>query len=241
MAAGAFERNAQAGGRGDTQYNSKWRLRAFEQRALLDVQFNERFVITGRQFHISKISAESRFSANFVYGFAVSIFQLCGSIRGKRSGKQPASQAADAEARWFFCCEDKKFNRVLGPKSASLQRADRFEAAKDSHDTVVFAGIGNRIDVRTCADGRSRGISSAPAREDISNGILSYVEASFFAARDHPRAGFQVCRSEKDAGDRRSFSVRKGGESFQFREEPFLINFQLHFFASPSGWRFQFL
>src|SRR4029077_15533368 len=126
-------------------------------------------------------------SANFVYGFAVSIFQLCGSIRGKRSGKQPAPQAADAEARWLFGCKHKKFERVLGPESASLQRANRFQAAENSDDTVVFAGIGNRINVRTRADGGSRAISSAPAREDISNGIPPYVEAGLFAAGNHPR------------------------------------------------------
>src|SRR6266436_1042009 len=124
---------------------------------------------------------EPSFSANLVHRFAVAIGQSSGSISGKSPRKQSASQAAYAEARGLFCCKDKKLERVFGPKSSSLQRADGFETAENSDDTVVFAGIGNRINVRTSAHGRSRGISSVPSREDISNGILPYVEAGFFA------------------------------------------------------------
>src|SRR5207244_13557197 len=98
--------------------------------------------------------------------------------------------AADAEARRLLRREYKKFNRVPGPESVTLQRANCFESAKHSNDAIVFPGIRNRINVRTRAHGGCRGISADPSRENVSNGILPHGEPGFLAARDHPGARF---------------------------------------------------
>src|SRR5260370_7548592 len=121
MSSGSFDRNAKTRRRCNARHNPKRYLRAFKQRPLLDVQLHESLVITFRQFHILKIPVESRFSANFVHRLAIAILQAPGGFRGKRSRKQSAPQAADAEARWFLRCKHQKLNRGLCPKSPPLQ------------------------------------------------------------------------------------------------------------------------
>src|SRR6266567_9526618 len=98
MSARSFDRNAQTRWRSNALNNSQRSFRLFEQRSLFDVQLNECLVIPIRQFHILKISVDSSFSANLIHRFAVTISQVSCGVRGKRSRKQPAPQAADSEA-----------------------------------------------------------------------------------------------------------------------------------------------
>ena len=211
-----FNRNPKTRRRRDALHNSERSARAFEQRTLLDVQLKERFVITFRQFHILKVSVEPGFSANFIRRFAVAILQFRSRFRGKCSREQTASQAADAESRRFFRGEYEKFNRVLGPESDPLQRANCFESAENSNDAIVFAGIGNRINVRASSNSRRRRISPIPACKNISNGILADGESCFFAKRNHPIPRFQIRRRKNNSRDCGRLRVGNGGQRFYF-------------------------
>ena len=48
VSARSFNRNSKAGWRGNIADNAEWNLFLFEQRALFDMQFNKRFVMSRR-------------------------------------------------------------------------------------------------------------------------------------------------------------------------------------------------
>ena len=171
------------------------------------MQLNKSFVIAFRQFHILKIPIEACFSANFVHRFAVTVFQFRCIFRGQRSRKQPAPQAPDSESRRLFRREHQEFNRMFGPESAPLQCANGFESAKHSDNAVIFAGVGNCINVRSRANGRCRSIGPGPPSKNISDRVLPHREPGLFAQRNHPRARFQIRGSKNNSRDRRWLRV----------------------------------
>ena len=96
---------------------------------------------------------------------------------------------------------------MFGPESAPLQCANGFESAKHSDNAVIFAGVGNCINVRSRANGRCRSIGPGPPRKNISDGILPHGKLGFSAERNHPRARFQICRRKNNSRDRRWLRV----------------------------------
>src|SRR5208282_3023626 len=83
--------------------------------------------------------------------------------RSEHVGHHAAAQTADAEARGLFCGEDYKLDRAARLESKFLENANGFETAQHANASVVEAGIGNRVDVRACTDGRECGIAAFPA------------------------------------------------------------------------------
>ena len=107
--------------------------------------------------------------------------------------------------------------RVLWAEAAGLQRSYRLKASQDADDTVIFARIGNRVDVRAGTDDRSLRIGPIPTRESVPNRVLAYRKPGGPAPFDHPRAGAHVRWCEKNPRYDGRLRFRNGSELFDLR------------------------
>ncbi len=163
-----------AGRSGNVRHHSQRNLLPFQQRALFDVQLDERLVVAVRQLHLFEISAHPCFAANFLDRFSVAVLQPPGGFGREASREQPAAQASNPKARRLLRSKNQQLNRVLRTKPAPPQRAYRLKPSQNSHHAVVFPGVRNRIDMRAGADRGRRGIRASPAREGISDRVLPH-------------------------------------------------------------------
>ena len=70
------------------------------------------------------------------------------------------------------------------------------------------------------------GVGTIPAREGISNRVMTHRESRFFAARPQPRARLQVRRRENDSRDRGRFGIRKWSQRFDLGHQTIPIDLQ---------------
>src|SRR5947208_761929 len=89
---------------------------AFQDRPLLNVQFHECLVIASRQLHCCEFACNASRESNLLERCSIAVSQLAGRVGRAGSGKQAASQASDAKARWFFRSEHEQFNRMFRTK-----------------------------------------------------------------------------------------------------------------------------
>ena len=111
---------------------------AFEQRTLLDVQFDEG-VIRSRAAARPLASGPEKpaAGADLIERRALGVAQRCRRVRVERAGQQAAAEAADAEARRLLRSEQDQFDGSPRTKAGALQRADRFQSAEHADRAVV--------------------------------------------------------------------------------------------------------
>jgi len=120
---------------------------------------------------------------------------------------------------------NEKFNRVLGAESPCCS-ARIASSPPELQRHVVFAGIGNRINVRTSADGRAAG--SAPLHRAKYFRWHPVAGETISGARDHPGARLQIVGVK-------TIRVTAGGSASEMAANVSIsdlsavINFQFHF------------
>ena len=154
-----------------------------------------------------QFAAESRVAANLVNGLTIAVGQFGSCFRGQRAREQAAPETAHAEPRGFFGSEDEQFNGMPGLKFGAPQSANGFQTAKNSHDAIILSGVRNGVNVGTGADRWSIGIRASPAREHISDGVVTNLETGSLATRRQPRTRIQVAGGKHHSGYRRRFRV----------------------------------
>ena len=124
-----------------------------QQRTLLDMQFDKGGIVAIRQAHLVERTLEAGRRAQLGQRAAFRIFQA--RVRGaiEAAAQHPATQAPQAEARWLLGGEEQELDRSLRRKATLLQSADRLQSAQHTDRAVIFAGVGNGVDVRAGADG----------------------------------------------------------------------------------------
>ena len=174
-----FDDDAETGGRGNFCDDAERDALPFEQGALLDVEFEKRFVVAGWELDALRspcTPALWRNSSSDWPSLSVSFWAASGESvpASNRLPRHPMPKrvgSSDVKTRSSI--------EFFGRNPASLQRANRFESSEDADHAIVFAGVGNRVDVRAGADRRSIGIGALPARKSISDGILAHGEPRF--------------------------------------------------------------
>src|SRR6202521_5060707 len=241
MPAGTLDGDTKTRRRCNAGHNSQRDSLSLEPRALLDVQFDESAVISAGQLDSFKISADAGSFANLIERCAFAVFELPRGIGGQSSRKHSAAKAPNPEAGWLFRGEHQQFYGMPGTESAALQGSNRLQASENSDHPVVFPRVRNRIDVRTSADWRQRGIGTGPARERVSNRIVAHGKAGFFAAGLEPRASFQINGRKNNSRNRGRFRIGNQGKGFDLRYQPAPVNFELHPHPPANGCRFKSL
>jgi len=117
---------------------------------------------------------------------------------------------------------------MLRAEIGPLQGADRFKCSEYAHNTVIFAGVGDGVDVGTRPNRRQIGVSSLPAGKGIAYGVGSQRQASLAAFGAKPRARFEVGRSKDHAGNDGRRGCGDLGELVDFRLQSLLIDFEIH-------------
>lgn len=102
-------------------------------------------------------------------------------------------------------------------KTAPLKRTDRLQTTQHANRTVVPAGIGNRVDMRTGRNGGKTGIAAGPSRKRISDGIIAQFQSGLAAQtvdeRSRPLIRFRKNHARRDRWCR----FRDITERLQFR------------------------
>src|SRR5580704_872922 len=212
MPSGALNVNTSTRGGGNLRHDPQGNAFAFQHGSLFDVQFNECFVISVWQLDVCEFPSHSSLSADCIDRFTIAVGQFPGSIRRQTPGKQAATEASDSKARRLFRGNNEQLNRVLGMESALLQGSYPLEAGEDANDSIVFPGVRNRVDMRASADDGRFWARTDPAREHISNGVLSHDEPRAFAQLHQPRTRIKVRLREHDSRDPRGICVRERSE-----------------------------
>ena len=122
-----------------------------------------------------------------------------------------------------------------------MQRADSFKASEDTHDSVVFPRVRNRINMRACADGGRLRVRTHPASECVTDRIFAHHKTYCLAQFFKPRSCLPVGRSEYDSRYGRRLRVRNRSQIFDLGKQLIGINFKFHGYLFASGCRFQSL
>src|SRR5262249_36463147 len=110
-------------------------------------------------------------------------------------------KAGEGEGGGLFGGKNKEFDGMLRAEIGPPQGADRFQPSEYAHNTVIFAGVGDGVDVGTRPNRRQIGVSSLPASKGIAYGVGSQRQASLAAFGAKPSARCKVGRSKDHASD----------------------------------------
>src|SRR5437773_2634244 len=116
VSTGAFDRNPETRRRSDMSDDAECDALAFQDRPLLNVQFHECLVVASCQLYCCEFACKASRESNLLERCSIAVSQLAGRVGRAGSGKQAASQASDAKARWFFRSEHEQFNRMFRTK-----------------------------------------------------------------------------------------------------------------------------
>src|SRR5690348_7824927 len=117
---------------------------------------------------------------------------------------------------------------MLRKKIGPLQGADRFKASEYAYNTVIFAGIGDGVDVGAGANRGQIGVSSLPACQGIAYSVGSNRQSSRTALGGKPCAGLEVSGRENDTSDDGWLGRGDLRELVDFRLQSLLIDFEIH-------------
>ena len=198
---------------------------AFQQRALLDVQFHEDVIGIVRQRHPVQRTGKSGGGANLVEGRTLRVLKRRRAVRVERAGKQAAAQAAQAEARRFLRGKKDELDGTPRAEAGVLQGADRLQRAEHADRAVVASGMRNRVDVRSAGNRRQARFGARPARECVAHGIFADGEPGGGAPLLQPCARGQVHGGENDARDVGRLRDGEGRQRFQLRGDAVAIEY----------------
>jgi len=160
-----FERNAQAGSAAITQSIQR-RPRAFQERALLDVQFNESLVNLPVVSHLEGFTEAAFLRTSSTTRVAIGQPSGTSAERALKAIGFPGSLCRSA---WALRCKKQEAPASSGPNPLAAVR-DRFETRElRRHHRICRHG--NRINVQPVRR-RSRRISAVQRAKIFSNGIL---------------------------------------------------------------------
>src|SRR5215471_11511336 len=94
----SVDKNSKACGSGDGGHYAEIDSVLFEERALFDVEFDERRVIALLQRHGVERAVEACGLANFIERLSAGVFE----VRVEGSAQKAAAETSDSEARGFF-------------------------------------------------------------------------------------------------------------------------------------------
>ena len=178
VSAFALDINFEGGGGGDVGDDADVDGFAFEDWALLDVEFYEGGVVTFGEGYGVQIALEVGGVAEVGEGGAVWVAEIEGLGGGESGAEEAAAEASDAEAGGFLGGEEDEFNGASGLEAGALEGADGFEGAEDADGAVVGSGVGDGVDVGAGGDWGEIGVGlvGLPAGEGVADGVFAEGE-----------------------------------------------------------------
>ena len=206
---------------------------ALEQRALLDVQFDECVVAARRQRDRFEFPAKAGLPAELLERAALRIAQSAGPLQRQSAGEQPAAEAAQPEAGRLLGGEHDRLERTTGLESAAPESLQSREAAQSPDHAVETAGVGDGVRVRARGHGGQRRFPPRPAGKKVSHRVLPHLQPGGAGSLpDHlPRA--HVGLGIENPGDDRRRRRGNAGQVVDFPRERAAIDGENH-----SGRRF---
>ena len=170
----------------------------FENRTLLDMQFERGMQRTAAARHIARIADALQFLADRL---AVDVLARQTVVEREHAGEHARRHHRRREARAFLVGPDHDFDRMLGLDAVIVERADHFEPAEHAVDAVEAAAGRLRVRVRAGHDRQRIGVASRAAHEHVAHLIDADRAARFLRPADDQVASLLVEVGQRETAD----------------------------------------
>ena len=161
----------------------------FEDRALLDVQFEHRGKFARAGFFRAPVADARQLIAE---SLAVAVGARKSVVRRKHAGEDARRQHGRREARALFVGPVDDLDRRIGLVAGFVQRAHRFKRAEDAEHAVELAAGRLGVEMRAHGDRGKVLVFAGPAREHGADFVDRNRAAERFALRLEPVAHLAV-------------------------------------------------
>jgi hypothetical protein len=184
----------------------------FEDRPLLDVEFDEGVVVSGWQAHRLERTRVPGARPKLVERAALGVAQRPRLLDRDRAGHEPAPQAAEPETGRLLRREHDHLEGAPRRKTRPLESCQRLEGPQHADDAVVPARIRYRVRMRARGDRGKGGLASLPPCEEVADRVLPDREAGLACGAPHIVPTPEVGLGKKHPRDHRRGSLRNQGQ-----------------------------